>query len=170
VVEQTAPNSVGRRDAVFFESVVRSRPEEPNSPLEGRGRFHLELFILDRLGIDMSSKTAAARFAARFFFDGLLPFALLIGVSYFTARPPKILVDQFYGKMKTPVAATPELEEAVMAETIRNPNRFDDRKLFPQTAWEFTKWDRVDTIGFLACCAVSGLILGVFALLLKAAS
>jgi solute:Na+ symporter, SSS family len=169
LIEQTAPNAVGRRDAVFFESVVRTRPEDPASPLEGRGRFHLELFLLDRVGIEMSQRSAAARFAARFFFDGLFPFALLILVSTFTRQPDKGLVDQFYGKMKTPVGATPELEQVAMADTIRNPHRYDHRKLFPGTAWEFTKWDRVDTVGFLVCCALSGAILAIFALLLKLA-
>jgi solute:Na+ symporter, SSS family len=168
LVEQTAPNASGRRDAVFFESVVRSRPEDPSSSLEGRGRFHVELVILDRLGIDMTEKTVSARFAARFFFDGLFPFALLILVSLFTRQPAKALVDQFYGKMKTPVGKTPELEEAAMAETLRNPHRMDHRKLLRNSSWEFTKWDRVDTIGFLVCCAVSGVILGAFALLLRA--
>jgi hypothetical protein len=57
-----------------------------------------------------------------------------------------------------------------MAETRRNPRRFDHNKLFPRSSWEFTKWDRVDTIGFVACCAVSGAIFGLFALLLRAAS
>jgi SSS family solute:Na+ symporter len=170
LVEQTAPNAVGRREAVFFESVVRSRPEDPTSALEGRGRFHVELFLLVQVGFDMATKTPAARFAARFFFDGLFPFALLILVSYFTRQPEKSLVDQFYGKMKTPVGATPEQEAAAMAATIRDPHRLDHRKLLAWSSWEFTKWDRVDTIGFLACCAVSGIILGVFALLLRAAA
>ena len=40
--------------------------------------------------------------------------------------------------------------------------------LSTRTSWEFTKWDRVDTIGFLVCCAVSGAILALFALLSQA--
>ena len=48
-----------------------------------------------------------------------------------------------------------------MAETRRDPHRFDHVKLFPRSSWEFTKWDRVDTIGFVACCAVSGGIRGI---------
>lgn len=167
LVEQTPPNALGRREAVFFETVVRAKPDDPASPLEGRGRFHLELFILDRAGMDMATRSAATRLAARFFFDGLFPFALLILVSYVTRQPPRAVVDQFYGKMKTPVGATPELEETAMAETRRNPHRFDHRKLLPWSSWEFTTWDRVDTIGFLVCCAVSGAILAVFALLLE---
>ena len=56
-----------------------------------------------------------------------------------------------------------------MEATRRNPRRFDDRKLFPGSAWEFTKWDRVDTVGFLVCCGLSAGIFGLFYLLLQAA-
>ena len=170
LVELAAAGATGRRDPVYFESVVRSRPDDLASPLEGRGRFHLELYLLDRVGIDMTSRSSSARFAARFFFDGLFPFALLLLVSLRTRAPVLEHVDQFYGKMKTPVGATPELEATAMAETRRDPHRFDRLKLFPRSAWEFTKWDRVDTIGFVVCCAVSGGILWVFALLLRAAA
>ena len=56
---------------------------------------------------------------------------------------------------------------AAMEETRRNPGRFDHTKLVRDSTWEFCKWDRVDTIGFLICCAVSGAIIGIFVLLLK---
>ncbi len=166
---QSVPNADGRREPVFFESVVRSRPEDPASPLEGRGRFHTELYLLDRVGVDFTTKSASARNAARFFFDGLFPFALLILVSYLTRQPDKAKVDLFYGKMKTEVGATPEIEAREMAATAREPNRFNDRKLFPRSNWELTKWNRTDTIGFFACCLVSGAILGLFIVLLRAA-
>jgi SSS family solute:Na+ symporter len=67
------------------------------------------------------------------------------------------------------VGATPELEIAAMEETRRNPARFDHTKLLPSSNWEFCKWDRVDTIGFLACSALSGAIVGLFVFLLKLA-
>lgn len=167
LVAQTEPNAAGRRDAVFFESVVRTRPGDATSPLEGKGRLHLELVILDRIGLDVTGMSASARFAARFFFDGLFPFALLLLVSLLTRPADRARVDQFYGKMKTPVGATPELEEAAMAATRADPHRMDHCKLLPNSAWEFTKWDRVDTIGFLACCAVSALMLAAFSGLLS---
>ena len=56
-----------------------------------------------------------------------------------------------------------------MEETRRNPTRFDHTKLLPSSNWEFCKWDRVDTIGFLGCCALSGAIIGLFLFVLKAA-
>ncbi|HUR58670.1 MAG TPA: hypothetical protein VM029_13240, partial [Opitutaceae bacterium] len=63
----------------------------------------------------------------------------------------------------------PELEAAAMQETRLHPTRFDDTKLFPRSNWEFCRWDKVDTIGFIACCALSGVIIALFVFLLKAA-
>ena len=64
--------------------------------------------------------------------------------------------------MKTPVAATPELDAAEVAETRRNPGRFDHRKIFPRSQWEFTRWDRTDAAGFFTCCGISGAIIVLF--------
>jgi hypothetical protein len=71
-------------------------------------------------------------------------------------------VDRFYGKLKTPVGPTPELEREAMELTLQSPARFDHLKLFPRSQWEFCRWTREDTLGFLVCCAVSGAILGCF--------
>jgi hypothetical protein len=63
-----------------------------------------------------------------------------------------------------------ELEAAAMEETRKNPTRFDNTKLIPSSNWEFCRWNKADTIGFLACCAVSFSIVGLFVLLLKLAA
>jgi solute:Na+ symporter, SSS family len=163
-------DDAGVKTAVYWDRVVRQNPDDLASPFEGRGRFHLELWVLDNLGMDVEAMDVSARYAARFFYDGLFPFAVLLAVSLFTRRPPPPVVDQFYGKMKTPVHPVPVRDAAEMEETRRNPHRFDHRKLFPRSSWEFTKWNRVDTVGFLACCAVSALIFALFYLLLRAAA
>ncbi len=165
----TQADESGVKTAVFWDSVVHQRPGDLASPLEGRGRFHLELYVLKRLGLNVTRLDVSDRYAARFFFAGLFPFVVLLVVSRFTRLPPRAIVDQFYGKMKTPVDPMPERDAAAMAETRRNPGRFDDHKLFRGSAWEFTRWNRVDTIGFVACCLVSGAIFGLFALILRAA-
>jgi hypothetical protein len=111
--------------------------------------------------------SSTQRLTAQFFFDGIFPFAVLIIVSLLTRPTDPGRVAQFYGKMKTPVGDTPELEAATMGETRRNPTRFDHTKLFPRSNWEFCKWDRVDTIGFLACSALSAAIVGIFIFFLR---
>jgi len=103
--------------------------------------------------------TITQRFTLRFFFDGIFPFIVLILLTKPTE--PK-LVAEFYGKMKTPVGDTPELEAVGIAETLRNPTRFDQTRLLPSSNWEFCKWDRVDTIGFIVCCSLSAAIVGIF--------
>ena len=152
---------------VYWKQLVRINPEDPASALEGRGRFNLECYLLGKLGLDVAKLAPQGREAATFYFDGLFPFVVLVLVSYLTRPTDRARVDQFYGKMKTPVGDTPELEAAGMAETRRNPGRFDHTKLLPNSSWEFCKWDRVDTVGFLICCAVSGAIIGRFGLLLQ---
>jgi hypothetical protein len=39
--------------------------------------------------------------------------------------------------------------------------------LFPKSNWEWTKWDKVDAIGFVACLGVSAAIVGLFLVLLR---
>lgn len=163
-------DEAGRPVAVYWKQVVRATPADPASPLEGRGRFSFECWLLDRVGLNAAGWTPNGRETAQFFFDGLFPFVLLLLVSRFTRATERGRLDQFYGKMKTPVGATPELEAAAMAATRREPGRFDQTKLFPRSAWEFAKWDREDAVGFIVCCAISGGIIGLFVLLLRWAS
>lgn len=160
----------GGKSAVFFDSVIRTNPEDPGSPGKGQGRFHLELYALNLVGFDVASLTPSTRNAARFIFDGIFPFIVLVLVSYFTKPPARERVDQFFGKMKTPVGATPELELAAMEATRKNPHRYDHTKLFPHSAWEFGKWDKVDAVGFIACLALSFGILALFWVVLRAAA
>ncbi len=163
----TSPDSAGKPIAVYWEKVVRINPNDPASAMKGEGRFNLENWILSKAGLDVASYSINKRLATQFYFDGLFPFSVLIIVSLLTPRTEQKRVDQFYGKMKTPVGDTPELEEAGMAETRRNPGRFDSTKLFPGTTWEFAKWTREDALGFMGCCAVSATIVFVFIGLLK---
>ncbi len=161
-------DDAGRLQAVYFESVARIRADDPSRALEGRGRLHLELVALKALGFPIENMTGSGRFAARLFFDAILPFVLLIGLSLVTRPPPPERVNQFFGRMKTPVGATPEIEAADLEETRLHPTRFNHTKLLgPDSSWEFGKWDRVDTLGFLTCCAISAGIIGLFWALLR---
>lgn len=161
----------GRMEPVFFQSVIHENPADLGSALIGAKRFHVEVWLLDKVGVPVAGFSPSGRNAARFIFDGLFPFAVLILVSLFTSAPDKARTDLFFGKMKTPVGATPELEIAGMEETRKNPHRFDGTKLLGVGSnWEFAKWDKIDTIGFVACLAVSGGILTGFWLVLRAAA
>jgi hypothetical protein len=155
---------------VYFESLIHQDAINASSPLEGQGRFNFECWLLSRAGMKPAAMTAVQRETAKFFVEGLLPFALLIAFSFATPQTEKSRADQFYGKMKTPVQPTPELDAAAVEETRQNPGRFDHLKLLPGTSWEFLKWDRTDTVGLLSCLAISGGVIGLFLFLLRLAS
>jgi solute:Na+ symporter, SSS family len=155
-------DAAGRSTPVYFDTVARSDPANPQSALEGSNRFHTELYLLRLSGLPVESLSPGHRLAARFFFDAIFPFVLLLGVSLATRPPTGAKVDLFFGKMKTPVAPSVELDREEMQHTERDPRRFDHLKLFPRSSWEFTRWNRLDTLGFLACCAVSGSIVLLF--------
>ena len=155
---------------VYFNQVVRARPGDPTSPLvagPGLNRFNLEGWLLAQCGIDLAGRSRTERVTLQFLFDAAFPFLVLLGVSLVTRPTEPARVARFYGRMKTPVGATPELERAALAETERRPDRFDHTKLWPRSNWEFCRWDRVDTLGFLGCCALSGTIVLLLVALLR---
>jgi hypothetical protein len=160
---ETRPAPSGKMSGVYFASVGHASPDDLTSPLVGRGRFNFECWLLGRAGMDVAALTPLERLTAQFLVDALLPFAGLLAVSLLTRPTDPKRLDLFYGKMKTPVGETPELEATAMAQTCEDPRRFNHTKLFPTSSWEFCCWDRTDTWGFIVCCAASAALLGLFA-------
>ncbi|MGC3988591.1 MAG: hypothetical protein QM796_02680 [Chthoniobacteraceae bacterium] len=156
--------------AVYFESVARMNPADANSPKEGVGRFYVETYLLHLIGVPVEKFNKAGINTARWGVDGVLPFVMLILFSYlFPVRHTEAdrhRIAGFYAKMKTPIAPTPEEDEREVALSYSQPNRFDHKKLFPGTSWEFSKWTGADFIGFFGCWGIVLLILGFLTLLL----
>ena len=144
---------------------MRERPGDPASPsvaAPGLNRLNLECWLLSRTGVDVDVLSRTQRVTLQFLFDGIFPFVVLLAASLLTRPTDARRVAEFYGKMKTLVGATPELEAAALEATRSDPARFDHTKLWPRSNWEFCRWDRVDTIGFLVCSALSAAIVLLF--------
>jgi hypothetical protein len=94
--------------------------------------------------------------------DALIPILVLIVVSVLTQPVDPVRVARFYARLKTPVGPTSEDDALAVAASYANPTRYDHLKLFPNSNWEFTKWDKRDTVGFIVCCALVGVVLLVF--------
>jgi hypothetical protein len=148
---------------VFFEEgVARLAPNDPNSPLEGLGRFNIEVYLVHLLGVDVRKFTPAMLLTTRLLVNISLPFCLLFGISLATKPGDPALVARFHARMKTPVGRTPAEDHEAVLESYANPARFDHTKLFPKSNWEFTKWNRTDSLGFLACCGGVVVVLLIF--------
>lgn len=154
----------------FFEKIVRSDPVDPNSAMQGTGRFQVEAFLLHSVGIPVQKFEPADLKTTRWLFDGLFPFVMMIAFSYLTGRGDQLRADRFYVKLKTPVAPTPELDAIEVQKSFDEPHRFDNLKLVPGSNWEFTKWNLKDVVGFFGCWAIVGVILVMLKLLLSVGS
>lgn len=110
---------------------------------------------------------ASTRNTSRYIHYALLPFLVLILVSLLNRPAERARMQRFYEKMKAPGGVTPEEEAEAMRQTELNLGGFDHTKLFPGSAWEVTRWNAVDAIGFALCVATFFAILGVFWTLLE---
>jgi len=146
----------------FEEGVVRSDPKDPKSPKTGAGLFRVEVFLVKLLGFDVQGFSAAQLMTTRYVVDSLLPILILIVASLLTRPTDPVRVTRFFARMKTPVAATPEQDALDVEVSCANPMRYDHLKLFPESDWELTKWNRQDALGFLACCGFVGFVLVFF--------
>ncbi len=154
--------------AIYFDKVARSDADDPNSPMAGIGRINPELVIAKLVGMNLKEKTPSQLLTIRYLIDALLPFIIMIPISLITTnRGLEENITRFYVKMKTQVIADPELDKAELEKSYADPTRFDHTKLFPKSNWEFCKWTREDTYGFLGASALTAIILIAFWLMIK---
>ena len=144
---------------VFFDQVVRINPSDPRSAKMGLGRFNTEIWVLSWAGIDFTRFSKAQLVAVRFFFDALFPFVLLFLISSFTRPEPKVHLDYFFGKLRTPVDADAERENKAIAYAAAHPETFAKDKIWPGSGWELYKPGKIDYIGFFGSWGVVGVIL-----------
>jgi SSS family solute:Na+ symporter len=128
----------------------------------GKGDFNLELYLLDKAGFDLSKNPYSLNETIRLIIRTTAPFLILIFVSLLTKPDDKTMLDRFFVKMKTKVIPDKELDAREMEISYAAPQRFDHRKLFPKSNWEFEKWDKEDVIGFMISIAI---VMGIIVLL-----
>lgn len=130
--------------SIFWQKGI-SKDQDGNTT--GRGMIKVELVALDLLGFNLEKNKHALNESFTAIFRIIFPFSILIVVSLLTRPEPSSRLDFFYGRLRTPVSADPAIDAEEVGLTETNPNRFDHQRLFPNTDWEFRKWNRKDWIG-----------------------
>jgi len=147
---------------IFFDRVVRTNPADPASPRVGLGRFNAEIWVLSWFGVEFGGWSKAQLTAARFFFDALFPFVLLVAISLLTRPAAPAVLDRFFARVHTPVQPSPAADSAAIEAAYANPRMYDRDKLFPGRHWEILKPSAGDFLGFFG----TWLLVGVIVLLL----
>ncbi len=124
----------------------------------GSGMLSLELVLLDAIGFDLSKNPQALNETIRLAFRTIWPFLILFIVALLTRPDDKRTVDRFYAKMKTPAIEDKEEDARQLQLSMENPSRFDYKKMFPNTSWEFEKFDKTDTKGIIWTVIGGGLL------------
>ncbi len=152
------------RKAIFWQRGVKVNKD---GQIEGQGMLNLELLLLDKLGFDLSVNPYALNETIRVIFRTTLPFAVLLVIGMLTKPDEKENLDRFFAKMKTQVLVDRQADTDELELSYAQPERFDNRKLFPGSNWEFEKWDKVDTVGFTISVLVALAIVGALFVLVS---
>ncbi|MBN2211995.1 MAG: sodium:solute symporter family protein [Sedimentisphaerales bacterium] len=163
VGEEFTKNEPVPAKSIFWTLGIKDRYDGSKA---GSGMLNLELVALDCLGLDLSANTYAMNETIRILIRATLPFLVMIIVSFFTRPLDKNSLDRFFVKMLTPVKENHAEDARELQLSYAQPDRFNHRKVFPRSNWEFEKWDRTDTIGFLLAVACVFAVLGFLKILL----
>jgi hypothetical protein len=135
---------------------------EYDCELVGSGRLQLDMLIIDKFGLlDLASMDKAAIKTLYLSFATVVPFLVMILASLVTKPNSKEALDRLYVKMKTPVDPDPAGDRAAMEKSYAQPDRFDERKLFPGSSLEFQRPTAQDFWGFAVCFAICFSIIGM---------
>jgi SSS family solute:Na+ symporter len=132
--------------AVFWDKGIRL--DEEGTPF-GAGLFRAELFLMHKLGFDMSKRSVAAIESISVAFKLVFPFAVLLLFGWLGKRNEDRVMDQFYGRLLTPVHGSHQEDDDEVARTVAEPDRFNESKLWPNSEWYIRRWDWEDWKGII---------------------
>jgi SSS family solute:Na+ symporter len=151
------------RKAIFWTKGIK---QDSDGRLLGSGMLNTELILLDKMGFDLRNNAYAMNETIRILIRTIIPFVILIVIALVMKPEDGKRIDLFFVKMKTPVHTDHAEDARQLKLSYADPHRFDYRKLFPNSSWEFDKWTKVDIIGFIISTVVAvGVIMFLLLLL-----
>lgn len=145
------------RQAIFWSKGVSTTKADTRY---GRGYIYLELYLLDRLGWDLSKNPYALNETIRLGIRLLFPFLVLFVIAWSTKPDQQEYLADFYRKMRTRAVDNSLLKQQPTTETL----------LFPNSNWELYTWNKKDRTGFLLACLIVILIIGLLYLMVSLGS
>ena len=156
-----SPEGAAGGQSIYWTGGVKKNEEEGGEKI-GQGSFRFDMVIYDKLlGLDLTQYRKAALKTLEFPFKIIAPFLVMIIASLLTQPNSKKALDRLYVKMKTPVDPDPEGDAREIDVSYAQPDRFNDRKLFPGSNWEFERPTKMDFWGFVGCFVICFAIIGV---------
>ncbi|QDV27168.1 sodium:solute symporter family protein [Aureliella helgolandensis] len=137
------------------------RVERKVGPQVGQGSFNFDFLLYSALGIDLSGASKATLETLRLPTRLLMPFVVLLLLSFLTPRGTDEALNRYFAKMNTPVLADHKADQLALQAAYASPKATEGRKIFPGSDWEFVRPTIMDVGGFVASCCVCVLIIGL---------
>ncbi len=158
---------------VLLEEISRKEGEEPNTTvvrrrykdnvrLRGEGNIDLDFLLYEWMGVPLQKVSTATLETLRLPTRLVLPFVVIVLLSFITPNCSKETLDRYYVKMKTPVDPDPEEDKKQMELSYAHPDRYENKRLIKWGGLEFSRPTFVDIAGFigsfLVCFAIIWLV------------
>jgi len=142
-------------ESIFWAKLIK----DDEGRIRGDGFLNVELLALHALGVNLSDNTPSMNQTIAVSLKIIVPFGALFLVGLLSKPQEKRHLDVFYAKLRTPVSSDHEEDAERMRLTVKNPERFDQDKLFKNSNWEIRRWDWDDWRGVIyAFAAIFGII------------
>ena len=138
-----------RERSIYWDGIKAERLENGELVKSGKGLLRVEMVMLSLAGVPLENLSYPMLETLRFMMKFALAFLPFLIVARLTRPMDKDLLDFFYGRLRTPAVADRELDAAEMELTRADPQRFDHLKMFPNSNFEFSKWDRYERKGIV---------------------
>jgi SSS family solute:Na+ symporter len=135
--------------AIFWDNISATKDDQGNLVKKGDGMLKADMLLLYCIGVPLEKLSFPMLETLRYVTQFLLSFVTFIVVALLTKPHSGDRLDQFYGRLRTPSYADHAKDAEEMAKTKADPLRFNDRKLFPNSSWEFNKWHGYEVNGVL---------------------
>jgi SSS family solute:Na+ symporter len=133
--------------AIFWDSISAAKDESGKLVLNGEGMLKADMLLLYCIGVPLEKLSFPMLETLRYITQFILSFGTFVIVALFTKPQDNNELDHFYGRLRTPSCSEHKRDEEEMSKTYINPNRFNDIKLFPNSTWEFNKWNKYKAKG-----------------------
>ena len=147
--EQFEKVFASKERAIFWDNISASKNGNGELVKKGDGMLKADMLLLYCLGVPLEKLPFPMLETLRFVTQFLLSFGSFIIVALLTKPMDKDYLDNFYGRLRTPSYADHQIDAEEMLETTANPNRFSHIKLFPNSSWEFNRWQRYEFMSVL---------------------
>lgn len=151
VLADVKPLPVGQASTDASGVTRLTKQYDPAVRLMGMGKFRSDFLLYKLVGLNLVEYSDSTLRTLDFPLKITMPFLVMILASFVTRPNSKKGLDRYYVKMKTPVKPEPAEDAAQLEQSYQQPDRFNDRKLWPNSQLEFQKPSRMDVIGFILC-------------------